>query len=127
MHADESVPAARPPILQLDDPRELLQTFAPLSRRLRRLRIDEAPMANHVSALKRARQNEKRRIRNRAGRAANRTTVRKFEAALAEGKAAEVLPEVMAQLAGSAAKGVIPKKRASRKIARLAKAAAKQG
>lgn len=84
-------------------------------------------MANHVSALKRARQNEKRRIRNRAGRAANRTTVRKFEAALAEGNAASVLPEVMAQLAGSAAKGVIPKKRASRKIARLAKAAAKQG
>lgn len=84
-------------------------------------------MANHVSALKRARQNEKRRLRNRAGRAANRTIVRKFEAALAEGKAAEVLPEAMAQLAGSAAKGVIPKKRASRKIGRLAKAMAKQG
>ena len=48
-------------------------------------------MANHVSALKRARQNEKRRLRNRAGRAANRTIVRKFEAALAEGKAADVL------------------------------------
>ena len=84
-------------------------------------------MANHVSALKRARQNEKRRTRNRAGRAANRTVVRKFEAALADGNAAALLPEAMAQLAGSAAKGVIPKKRAARKISRLAKAAAKQG
>jgi ribosomal protein S20 len=31
----------------------------------------------------------------------------------------------MSQLAGSAAKGVIPKKRASRKIARLSRSAAK--
>ena len=58
-------------------------------------------MANHVSALKRARQNEKRRTRNRAGRAANRTVVRKFEAALADGNAAALLPEAMAQLASA--------------------------
>ncbi len=83
-------------------------------------------MANHVSALKRAKQNEKTRERNRAGRAANRTAVRKFEAALENGQGAAQLPALMEQLAGSAAKGTIPKKRASRKIARMAKLVSKQ-
>jgi len=78
-------------------------------------------VANHTSALKRAKQNEKTRERNRAGRAANRTAVRKFEAAVDNGQGAAQLPVLMAQLAGSAAKGTIPKKRASRKIARMAK------
>lgn len=82
-------------------------------------------VANHVSALKRARQNEKRRIRNRNGRATNRTIVKKFVAAIAAGDAASQLAGVMAQLDGSAAKGHIPSKRASRKISRLAKAMAK--
>ncbi len=79
-------------------------------------------MANHKSAIKRARQNEKRRLRNRAGRATNRTAVRKFVAEIGTPEAAASLPQVMATLAGSAAKGFIPKKRASRKIGRLAKA-----
>ena len=82
-------------------------------------------MANHVSAIKRARQNEKRRIRNRTGRAANRTIIKKFVAAIATGEATTQLAAVMAQLDGSAAKGHIPAKRASRKISRLAKAMAK--
>ena len=82
-------------------------------------------MANHPQALKRARQNEKRRERNRAGRATNRTAVRKFTAAIEGGTAAALLPSVMAQLDGSAAKGIIPVKRASRKIGRLAKQLAK--
>ena len=82
-------------------------------------------MANHPSALKRARQNIKRRERNRSGRATNRTVVRKFTAALETGEAAKVLPLVMAQLDGSAGKGIIPKKRAARKIGRLAKQLAK--
>jgi small subunit ribosomal protein S20 len=82
-------------------------------------------VANHPSALKRARQNEKARLRNRAGKAVNRTIIRKFAAALEAGEAQKVLPEVMSQLAGSAAKGFIPKKRASRKIARLSRSAAK--
>lgn len=82
-------------------------------------------MANHVSAVKRARQNNEARERNRSGRAANRTAVRKFEAAVQAGNGAEQLPVLMAQLAGSASKGTIPKKRAARKIARMAKLAAK--
>lgn len=82
-------------------------------------------MANHPSALKRARQNIKRRDRNRHGRATNRTIVRKFTGGIEAGTTtAADLPQVMAQLAGSAAKGIIPKKRASRKIGRLAKALA---
>lgn len=87
-------------------------------------------VANHVSAIKRARQNEKRRLRNKSGRATNRTEIKKFLTAVESGEGQAALPKVMAQLAGSAAKGVIPKKRASRKIARLAKklhAAATQG
>ncbi len=79
-------------------------------------------MANHVSALKRAKQNEKARNRNRADKATNRTAVKKFLAAVEQGNGDAALPVVMSQLAASAAKGVIPKKRASRKISRLAKA-----
>lgn len=80
-------------------------------------------MANHKSAVKRARQNEKRRERNRSGRAANRTAVKKFLAEVATGNAN--LPAIMAQLAGSGKKGIIPKKRAARKIARLSRVLAK--
>ena len=78
-------------------------------------------MANHPSAEKRAKQNLKRRDRNRAGRAANRTAIKKLTVAIAEGKGVELFSATAAQLAGSAAKGTIPKKRASRKIGRLAK------
>ncbi len=86
-------------------------------------------MANHPSAEKRAKQNTKRRDRNRAGRAANRTAVKKLTLAIGEGKGVELFAETASQLAGSAAKGIIPKKRAARKIGRLAKQlhAAKQG
>lgn len=84
-------------------------------------------MANHVSALKRARQNEKQRLRNRAGKAANRTAVRKFLAAVEAGEGKAALPEVTSALAKSATKGTIPKKRAARKISRLAKLLSKQG
>ena len=82
-------------------------------------------MANHPSAEKRAKQNIKRRDRNRAGRAANRTAVKKVTNAIADGSiattAVATLSTISAQLAGSAAKGIIPKKRAARKIGRLAK------
>lgn len=81
-------------------------------------------MANHVSALKRANQNLKARNRNRSGKATNRTAVKKFLAQVEAGQGQAALPAVMSQLASSAAKGIIPKKRASRKIARLAKRAA---
>ncbi len=79
-------------------------------------------MANHKSALKRARQNEKRRIRNRSGRSAVRKEVKQFESVAAgEGDAAALLPAMMSTLAGAAAKGYMPKRRAARKIARLSR------
>jgi small subunit ribosomal protein S20 len=79
-------------------------------------------VANHKSALKRARQNEKRRLRNKSGRATNRTAVRKFVGEIEQGTAQAGLATIMSVLAGSAAKGFIPKKRAARKIGRLARA-----
>ena len=80
-------------------------------------------MANHKSAIKRARQNEKRRIRNRAGRSTLRTALKSFEATVEEnpGASAEQLKATMSALAKAAKKGLIPTQRASRKIARLSK------
>ena len=42
-------------------------------------------MANHKSALKRIRQNEKRRLRNRSARSEIRTTIKSALAAATEG------------------------------------------
>lgn len=78
-------------------------------------------MANHASALKRARQNTKVRDRNRSSRAATRTHVKAFTTALEEGTGAAALPVVTSKLAKAASRGVIPKKRAARKTSRLAK------
>ncbi len=80
-------------------------------------------MANHKSALKRARQNEKRRVRNRAGRSTVRTAVKTLRAGIAAGTADQAgLAHTMELVAGAGAKGIMPKKRASRQISRLAKA-----
>ena len=79
-------------------------------------------MANHKSALKRARQSEIRRVRNRAGRSAVKKQIKEFETAVAgEGVAAPLLPTVMSALARAGSKGFIPKRRAARKIARLSR------
>ena len=86
-------------------------------------------MANHKSALKRARQNEKRRLRKRAGNATLKTAIKKFEGAMQDDgadKAAE-LKDVTSALATAAKKGIIPRGRASRKIARLSKALNRAG
>jgi small subunit ribosomal protein S20 len=81
-------------------------------------------LANHKSALKRARQSKVRRIRNlgyktRAKHAVKdvRTAV---EGASAE-KAVESLREATASLQKAASKGVIHKKNAARRISRLSR------
>ena len=80
-------------------------------------------MANHKSALKRARQNEKRRMRNRAGRSVVRTTVKGLRNQIDQGSATgAALAKAMEVVAGAGSGGIIPKKRASRQISRLAKA-----
>jgi small subunit ribosomal protein S20 len=80
-------------------------------------------VANHPSALKRERQAKKRRDRNRGTLSSVRTAVKKVQAALSE-KNAELVKttfkEATSSLDGAAGKGVLPQKRASRKISRLA-------
>lgn len=80
-------------------------------------------MANHPSALKRERQARKRRERNRGVLSSIRTAVKKVQTALSEKNAERVtaaFKEAASSLDGAASKGVVPKKRASRKISRLA-------
>ena len=80
-------------------------------------------MANSKSALKRVRQNEKRREAHRKVRSVIRTYTNKFDAAIEAGKADDAQAayrEVSSVLDRAAAKGVIPRTRASRKKGRMA-------
>ncbi len=81
-------------------------------------------MANHKSAEKRDRQGKARRERNVAGKSEIRTKVKAVNAVLA-GKNKEasekILKDTVPSLAKAAAKGLIHKKNASRKISRLTK------
>jgi small subunit ribosomal protein S20 len=80
-------------------------------------------MANIKSQIKRNRQNEERRVRNKSARSRLRTRVRRFEEALAEGDVdtAEELYRIAARdLDKAAGKGIIHKNKAANKKARLA-------
>ena len=80
-------------------------------------------MATHKSAEKRARQSEARRQRNRHMKTRVRTVVKEFEAAVA-GTAQGAQDKFRAAeraLRKAASKGLIPKRRASRTVSRLAK------
>jgi len=81
-------------------------------------------VANHKSAVKRHRQSENRRIRNRDVRGRMRTSVKNFRLALASGDAgvaAQRFRDAERELRRAASKGVIPKQRASRHVSRLAR------
>jgi small subunit ribosomal protein S20 len=82
-------------------------------------------VATHKSAVKRARQALRRRARNRNLRGRMRTAVKQARAALAGGSEAvqPALKQAESLLRRAASRGVIPKKRASRQISRLAKRA----
>ena len=82
-------------------------------------------MARHKSAQKRARQDVKRRERNRTIRSRTRSVVKTLRSELEAGAAGvvEKLREAESALRKAATKGVIPKRRASRQVSRLAKAA----
>ncbi len=86
-------------------------------------------MATHKSAEKRARQAERRRARNRSEKSRVRSVVKQCREALTSGGAAlaEQLRQAESALSRAAAKGVIPKRRASRTISRLARRAARAG
>ena len=81
-------------------------------------------MARHKSAEKRARQDAKRRERNRTLRTRTRTVVKTLREELDAGVAGldDKLREAESALRKAATKGVIPKRRASRLVSRLARA-----
>ena len=88
-------------------------------------------MANHKSAIKRIRQNERQHAVNSRNRAIVRTQVKKIEKALAESRLDDVksmLPETLGAIDRSAQKGVMHRNTAgrlkSRLNARIKKAAA---
>lgn len=81
-------------------------------------------MANIKSQIKRNRQNEKRRLRNRVFRGRARTAVKHVRAALSGGDlpaAQEALIQAVRALDKAAEKGVIHKNNAARRKSRLMK------
>ncbi len=79
-------------------------------------------MANTKSAKKAARQNVRRRLRNRYHLSRMRTFIKKFRRMVEEGKleeAKQFLPTVQKIIMHTAAKGVITKQEASRRVSRL--------
>ena len=81
-------------------------------------------MAQHASALKRMRQGENRRARNRTNLSQLKTRVKKLRAAIAEGNAEaakKLLPETVGEIDKAAKKGVVHDNAASRYKSRLAR------
>jgi small subunit ribosomal protein S20 len=87
-------------------------------------------LANHKSAKKRARQTVRRRARNRHHQSRVKSGVKNARSAIAGGEGSEAAGAVRkaeSLLRRAASKGVIPRKRASRQVARLARAASRLG
>ena len=81
-------------------------------------------MANHKSALKRARQNEIRRLRNKSVKTRVKNIVKDVRLSVSENSkeaALKKLEMAKSNIDRAAQKGVIHKKTASRKISRLSK------
>ena len=84
-------------------------------------------MANIKSQIKRNRQNEKQRLRNRVARGAARTAIKQAQAAFEEGNVDNSKAAVVAAISAldkAAEKGVIHKNNAARRKSRLMKALA---
>jgi small subunit ribosomal protein S20 len=87
-------------------------------------------VANIKSQIKRNRQNEKRRLRNKSVRSQVKTQAQKVDAALAEGRtdeATERLRETTRMLDAAASKGVIHRNTAARRKSKLARRVAGAG
>ncbi len=81
-------------------------------------------MANHKSALKRARQNEVRRLRNKGYKTRVKKAIREVRTAIAEKseeQARENFVKAVSIIQKTTSKGIIHKNQASRKISRLAR------
>jgi len=83
-------------------------------------------LANHKSALKRARQSETRRTRNRINKTKVKNAVKKVRVSLGEAPEgmAEALKLAMSALDRAVSKGTLHRRNASRRIARLSRQAA---
>lgn len=82
-------------------------------------------MANHKDALKRIRQNEVRRQRNKHYRSMMRTEIKKLMKAIDAGDAAAAqaqLPNAVSLIQRVAQKGIIHRKQAARRVSRLSTA-----
>ncbi len=81
-------------------------------------------MANYKSAIKRARQNEKRRLRNKSSKTRIKNIVKSVRLAVSEKSDETALAELdiaKSIIDNAAKKGVIHRKTASRKISRLSR------
>lgn len=81
-------------------------------------------MADHKSAIKRARQNEIRRIRNKSVRSKVKNIIKDVRISASESSKEEALKKLSvakSKIDRAAQKGVIHQKTASRKISRLSK------
>ncbi len=80
-------------------------------------------MANIKSAIKRIRQSEKRRVRNRAVRSRMRTYVKQANTAIVTGEedAVEAVRAAISELDRAAKKGIIHSNNAARRKSRLMK------
>lgn len=81
-------------------------------------------MADHKSAIKRARQNEKRRLRNKSSKTRIKNIVKGVRQTVSEKSNEAALAELdiaKSIIDNAAKKGVIHRKTASRKISRLSK------
>jgi len=81
-------------------------------------------LANHKSALKRNRQSQVRRLRNKSNRTTVKHVIRAVDEAIEEkavDKAQEALKKAIPVIQRAAVKGTIHRKNASRKVSRLTK------
>ncbi|MBU3917444.1 30S ribosomal protein S20 [bacterium] len=79
-------------------------------------------MANHKSAVKRAKQNVRLRLRNRQIKSGYKTEIKKFVSLVGENKiedARKMLPLIHKVIDKACIKGVMPKNTASRKKSRM--------
>ena len=78
-------------------------------------------MPNHKSAEKRVRQNERRRVINRANRTKLRTSIKKFRGALKSdaGQVGALLPQTVSEIDKAVQKGVLHRNAAARHKSRL--------
>jgi small subunit ribosomal protein S20 len=81
-------------------------------------------LANHKSAIKRTRQAEERRLRNRSIRTRAKSTIKDVRSAVAQNQREDALrrlSEAKSVIDRASKRGVIHKRAASRKISRLSK------